>query len=110
MELGDLEEVCMQLITFAGVTKSAYVEAMAERRAGNKDKALKLLKEGKESFAQCHKIHQQMFTRDFKIEKPMQNILLMHAEDQMMACEIIYILATELMESYARIENLENKR
>ena len=51
-----------------------------------------------------------MFTKDFKIEKPMQNILLMHAEDQMMACETIYILATELMESYARIENLENKR
>ena len=109
MELGDLEEVCMQLITFAGVSKSSYVEAMAERRAGNKEKALDLLKEGKESYAQCHKIHQQIFTREYKIDNPIKNLLLMHAEDQMMACETIYILATELMESYARIENLEKR-
>lgn len=110
MEVGDLEETCMQLITFAGMTKSSYVEAISQRRAGNEKKALELIKEGKESFVQCHEIHQQMFTKNYEIKSPIQNLLLMHAEDQMMACEIIYILATELMESYARIENLENKR
>ena len=110
MSLGDLEETCMQLITFAGATKSAYVEAMSERRAGNEEKALELIKEGKETYAQCHKIHQQMFTSEHKMENSMQTLLLMHAEDQMMSCETIYVLANEIMQCYAMIENLENKR
>lgn len=110
MENSTLENVCMQLITYAGIAKSSYIEAMAERRSGNKNSANKLLKEGQTAYNECHKIHQKMFGEQYEIEDSLQNVLLMHAEDQMMACETIYILASELMKCYERIENLENKR
>lgn len=110
METDKIEEICMQLITYAGVAKSSYVQAMYEKRNGKGENALKLLKEGQKAYSQCHKIHQKMFTEKYKLDDSMKTILLMHAEDQMMSCETIYIMASELIECYSRIEKLEEKK
>ncbi|MSS77944.1 PTS lactose/cellobiose transporter subunit IIA [Anaerococcus sp. WCA-380-WT-2B] len=107
--MNNLEEICMQLITFAGSAKSSYIEAMTQARYGELDRARDLISKGKDAYSKCHEIHQQMFTENFNLDESMKTILLVHAEDQMMASETICILAEEIIKSYERIINLENK-
>lgn len=107
MENEKLEELCMQLISYAGIAKSSYIQAIYEMKNGNKKEAQILFKEGQESYKKGHEVHQKILSSDLKIEKSIEHILLMHSEDQMMACETMDILSHEFIDCYNRIKTLE---
>lgn len=105
-----LELICFQIISFAGEAKSAYMRAIHTAKAGNYEEAEKMIKEGSNVFLQAHKAHADLIQKEAAgdmTETP--NLLLIHAEDQLMAAETCKILAVELIDTYKRISILEAK-
>jgi PTS system cellobiose-specific IIA component len=104
-----LELACFQIISEAGVAKSNYIEAMKEGRNGNFQKAKDCIKDGESAFMQGHNVHAELIQKEISGEQVIANLLLVHAEDQLMSAETCKIFADELIRTYERITFLENK-
>lgn len=103
-----LELICFQIISAAGMAKSSYIEAIKEAKKGNFEKAASCIKEGEKYFTQGHNVHAELIRNSAGDSKNV-NLLLLHAEDQLMSVESSKILANELIESYERIIALEKQ-
>lgn len=104
-----LEMACFQIISSAGMAKSSFIEAIKEAKKSNFEKAKACIGEGDEYFAQGHDVHARLIQQEAGDEPVSPNLLLLHAEDQLMSVETCKILANELIEAYERICALENK-
>lgn len=105
-----LELVCFQIITFAGEAKSAYMSAIQKAKQGCYEESENMIKEGNAAFINAHKVHADLIQKEASGEaQVMPNILLIHAEDQLMGAETCKIMAIELIDAYKRIEALETK-
>lgn len=99
----DLELVCFKIISNVGSAKSYYLEALAEAKQANYEKAKDLIKQGNELFVLGHKVHHELIANEASGNKTEFSLLLMHAEDQLMNAETIKVLAQELIEVYETI-------
>jgi PTS system cellobiose-specific IIA component len=104
-----LELVCFQIISSAGMAKNSFIEAIKEAKKGDFEKAKGCINEGESYFNQGHSIHTKLIQQEAGDEKVEPNLLLLHAEDQLMSVETCKIIANELLEAYERISALENK-
>lgn len=105
-----LELACFQIISFAGEAKSAYLGAIEEAKKGNYEKAESMIAEGSGIFLKAHKVHAELVQKEASGEsKTVPNILLIHAEDQLMATETCKILATEFIDAYRQIYALKER-
>ena len=102
----DLEIISCQIIAASGGAKSSYVEAIELAKKGQFQEAEKLIKEGAQIFLQGHEAHAKLLqlSAEGKLAIP---LLLIHAEDQMMNCETMKIVATEMVEQYRMIAALK---
>jgi len=105
----ELELVCFQLISAAGIARSCSIEAIREAKKGNFEKAEELMKEGKSQFLKAHDVHSKLFQQNTNGEDTNSLILVMHAEDQLMSAEMLEILTKEFIDNYERILKLEQK-
>ena len=106
----ELELICFQLITFAGEAKSAYMNAIQRSKLGYYEEAENLIQEGNEAFLNAHKVHAELIQKEASEEENIiPNILLIHAEDQLIGTETCKIMVNELIEAYKRIDALEKK-
>lgn len=90
-----------QLISTAGTAKSMYMEAIKKAKEGNYEEARSLIKQGEDCYMQGHHIHGSMITDVTSYV----NLILAHAEDQMMNAETIRLIAEEIIELYEKIDN-----
>lgn len=96
-----LEVISCQIIAAAGGAKSNYVEAIQQAKAGNIGRANELMEEGRKIALTGHKVHGELLAQS--AEHPLEiNLLLMHAEDQMMSTETIELMAEELIALYQK--------
>jgi PTS system cellobiose-specific IIA component len=95
-----LELISFQIISAVGTAKSMYIEAIQEAKKGNIEEANKLVEEGSEMYAQGHHAHAKLIQLEAQGEKTEINLLLLHAEDQMMSAETVKIMAQEFIELY----------
>ena len=65
-----------------------------------KEEAGKLLKEGDSMLAQAHESHMGLLQKEAESLEPQVCLMIVHGEDQLMSCETIRLLVTELMEIY----------
>lgn len=107
--MDNLESICFQIISAAGMAKSSYIEAIKEAKNGDFEKAKVCIKEGEASFTQGHNVHAELIEQEADNKKIAPNLLLIHAEDQLMSVETCKIMADELIEAYKHILALENK-
>jgi cellobiose PTS system EIIA component len=107
--MDELELVCFQIISSAGMAKSSYIEAIKEAKKGDFNKAKLCINEGDESYTQGHNVHSKLIQQEADNKQINPNLLLLHAEDQLMSVETCKIMAIELIESYKRIVALENR-
>lgn len=100
-----IEMISCQIIAASGGAKSSYIEAIGLAKKGKFDEAEQMIKEGGEIYLQGHEAHVDLLqiSAEEKLEIP---LLLMHAEDQMMNCETMKIVAEELIEQYKEIDKL----
>lgn len=97
----DIQQVCMELITHAGMAKSCYMDAVKAAKKGEIRSAREKIEEGEQQFLSGHQIHLQMLSSDSKEEfDSLKQLLLMHSEDQMMSAETVKLFALELIDLY----------
>ncbi|WP_300279193.1 PTS lactose/cellobiose transporter subunit IIA [Peptacetobacter sp.] len=105
--MNELELVSFQIISAVGTAKSNYIEAMRLAEKGKFEEAEEKIKEGQKVFLDGHKAHAGLIQKEAAGEGVNINLLLMHAEDQLMSAETVKIMAEEIIKLNKRIETLE---
>jgi len=96
----DFEAISFQIISAVGTTKSKFMLAIEEAKNGDFKTSKRLIGEGEECFVLGHKAHMELLTEYASGEKVIPDLLLMHAEDQIMSAENIKLMAEELINLY----------
>jgi len=95
-----LSETAMQIITFSGMAKSCYMQALYLAKQGKFEEADKKIAEGDESFVEAHHGHGSVLQNEMESEEPQISLLMTHAEDQLMGAETLKVVIQELIEIY----------
>jgi PTS system cellobiose-specific IIA component len=96
----DMESIVFQIISCAGTAKSLVFEALGEAREGNFDEANKLISEAKQELLKAHDIQNEMIFQEASGNEVPVRLLLVHAEDHLMAAILAKDLAEEMVHLY----------
>ncbi|WP_323617145.1 PTS lactose/cellobiose transporter subunit IIA [Erysipelothrix rhusiopathiae] len=99
-----LELLSFQMISFNGSARSCFVEAIQAAKEGDFERAEQTMAEGEEQFVEGHRVHAQLIQQEAQNGATQVNLLLIHAEDQMMSAEVLKIMATELIDIHKKIQ------
>ncbi len=88
---------CFEIISQVGMARSCYVEAMDLACDGSFDGARAKAEEGDAFFTAAHGVHTALVTQAAQGEAAPVDILLIHAEDQLMSGEDFKILSERLI-------------
>lgn len=99
----EMEMTCFQIISSAGVAKSNYLLSIEEAKGGRFDEARAMIKEGDEMMVVAHEPHQKLLAWEAQGRTDIVCLLLIHAEDQMMSCELCRQFALEFIELYEKL-------
>lgn len=105
----DLELVSFKVISAAGAAKSAFMEAMKYARNGEFAKAQLCIEEGELKRREGHEVHFGLIQKEASGDPVTMNLLLTHAEDQLMGAETIGIMSKEILENHKAIARLEER-
>lgn len=92
-----ISEIAMQVITYAGLAKSKYLEGLSLYGQKDMDAFVKSMDEGDESFNLAHEAHFDILQDEMNLGEPQITMLLAHAEDQLMAAETIKTLINAMV-------------
>jgi len=98
----EMELICFKIISAVGEAKSDYISALEAAKKGEYEKAEELIAHGDSCYVNGHKQHADLIAKEAGGEKTEVCLLLMHAEDQLMAAETIKLLVAELIALYKR--------
>lgn len=101
-DLEQLSATAMEIITYAGVAKSSYIQAMQLAKKHQFSEADRMLHEGDNVLKQAHKFHMEMLQKEAEENEPQVSMLLLHAEDQFMSCETIKLMVQEFIELFKK--------
>lgn len=104
-----LELITFEIIASVGTAKSCFIEAIQEAKQQNFDRANALLVEGDGYFVEGHRKHLELIQMEAQGQEIKPNLLLIHAEDQLMSAESFRIIAEELIEIHRLISTLQHK-
>ena len=100
-----LEELSFQSISGVGAAKSCYIEALRMSRNGDNILAQKKLDEGYNYYLTGHAAHSKLLQQTAeKADSVKINLLVVHAEDQLMSAETIKLMVEEFMILYNQAE------
>lgn len=95
-----LELISFQIISAVGTARSMYIEAVEEAKAGHIADARKMVAEGEEIFVEGHKAHGTLIQKEAAGEAVVPQLLLVHAEDQLMSAEGFKTIANQMIDLY----------
>ena len=104
-----LELIAFPLISGVGTARSSYIEAIQEAKQGHYDKAKQLLKDGDKAFVEGHDAHTQLLQQEASGKEEPLNLLIIHAEDQLMSAEAFKTIALEFIDVYHRLDDVEKE-
>ncbi len=104
-----LELICFQIISSVGSAKSLFIEAARAAQGYEFDKAEKLIEDGKEMFLKGHEAHASLIQQEASGQPVTPTLLLLHAEDQLMAAENFKSFAEQQIIIFKKFQSLENK-
>ena len=99
-----LELIAFQIISAVGTARSCYIEAIQEAKRGDYAAAEKLIGEGDAAFVEGHDAHVGLLQQEAEKGGSVVNLLLLHAEDQLMSAEGFKTIAQEFIEVYQRFD------
>ena len=102
-----LELIAFNIIASVGTARSCYIEAIQLAKHGDFDGALSLIKEGEEAFILGHHAHADLIQKEASGESTPVNLLLMHAEDQLMSAEAFRMISEEFIEVHKQLSALK---
>lgn len=89
--------------------KSSYIEAARKAQEYEFDKAEELIKEGDAIYIKGHEAHASLIQQEARGESVAVNMLLMHAEDQLMAAENFKAFAQQQIVIFKKFQDIENR-
>lgn len=95
-----LELIAFQIISTVGAARSLYIEAIQDAKKGDFEEANKKIDEGSQLFLEGHHAHAELIQKEASGEITNLNLLLVHAEDQLMSAEAFKIISEELIDVY----------
>lgn len=98
------DQISFEMIAKNGAARSLFLEAVQEAKKGKFTEAALLMEDGQKMLEEGHAVHGELITRVARGESVEMDLLLVHAEDQMMAAEMFRLLAREFIELYDRIK------
>ena len=99
-----LELIAFQIISAVGTARSSYIEAIQAAKKSDFAGAEKLIKEGDEAFVEGHHAHAKLLQNEAEGKGSSINLLILHAEDQLMSAEAFKTIALEFIDVYTRFE------
>ena len=100
----DLRKRSLEIISNVGSARSYYIEAIGYAKQNNFEKAYDSIKNGIDAFRKGHVIHSQLlFDTSSGNSCDNVNLILVHAEDQLMSAESFKIIAMEFVDLYKRL-------
>ncbi len=103
-DISKITETAMILITYSGMAKSCYMEAMALAKQGKFEEADAKITEGDGYFVEAHHGHGELLQEEMSTEESQASLLMTHAEDQLMGAESLKIVILELIDIYKKLE------
>ncbi len=100
-----MELVAFKIIASVGTARSLYITAIDEACKGNYDEAAGMIREGREAFIEGHEAHAELLQKIASGETVVMDLLMTHAEDQMMSAEALGILAERFIELNKKIDD-----
>mgnify|MGYP000181201986 FL=1 len=98
----EMELICFKIISAVGEAKSDYISALNYAKKGEFEKSAEAMAHGDACYARGHEQHADLISKEAGGEKTELCLLLMHAEDQLMAAETTKWMAAELIELYKK--------
>lgn len=98
MEKINFESISFKMIAHSGESKGFMLDALKEAKQGNFDQANVLVKKAIKSHGLAGHAHMDIVAAEAAGEKINIPVLFMHAEDQMMNCETLIIVISELID------------
>ena len=95
-----LEEIAFEIISSVGSARSSYIMAIDLAEEGKVEEALESIEE---FYNEGHKAHKELLTLLANGELPSIDLLLAHAEDQLMSAETFGILAERFVKLYKKL-------
>lgn len=93
-----INEISFQMIADVGSANACYLEAVAEAKKGNTEGARELLEKGESCYRDSHRVHAELIMKMAGGEEIPIDLILMHAEDQLMNAEVIKLLAEQVID------------
>lgn len=100
----DMELLCFKIISSVGEAKSDYITAIELAKKGEFEKAQEMIAHGEECFVNGHRQHADLIAQEADGNSVHVSLLLMHAEDQLMAAETTKLLAQEIISLYQKLQ------
>lgn len=97
-----MEEIDFRIIASAGTARSIYIEALNCAKQGNFEEAHAKIAEADTIYAGGHEAHQDLLQLQGEGTEMPFDLLLVHAEDQMMSAECFKIMAMEIIDIYEK--------
>ncbi len=106
-----MELVSFRIIASVGSARSLYISAIDEACRGNYEEAEKMIAEGRQAFIEGHEAHAELLQKIASGETVVMDLLMTHAEDQLMSAEAFGILAERFIDLNRKIDSkqAENK-
>ncbi|MEW9939595.1 PTS lactose/cellobiose transporter subunit IIA [Clostridium butyricum] len=99
-----MELIAFEIISNVGMAKSLSVEALRAVRSENYEECNKKLEEASEYLIKGHHAHTSLIQKEASGEKIEFSLIIMHAEDQMIAAETIKSLVEEMIDMYKELK------
>ena len=100
----DQETFCLELITHAGMGRSAAYDALRAAKDGDFTAAVARMQEAESELAQAHTAQTKLLAGEAQGVGMTPSLLLVHAQDQLMTAITERTLIAELIELYRRLE------
>lgn len=104
--MNGLELIAFEIISNVGMAKSLAIEALRDVRNGKYEEVKLKLDEASEFLIKGHHAHADLIQKEASGEKVEFSLIIMHAEDQMMAAETIKSLVEEMIEMYKDLKEI----
>lgn len=98
-----LEKEIMSIIASSGTSKNKAFEALKKIKERDFDGARELIKESREIDLEAHNVQTKLIAAEFSDdpeEKPELNLLMVHAQDHYMTCQLARELAEVLIDVF----------
>lgn len=107
--MSEIEEISFRMIASVGSANALYMEAVSEAKLGKLKEARALLAEGEACFRDSHKAHAGLIMDMAGGKEIPFNMILMHAEDQLMNSEVIKLMAEQIIDLCSTVKGLEER-